>query len=221
MSRLEELRKANPHLTIYSVYDEAFKPFGCVVNYDTAKVCEIVNANSPMPEEGVRYVPWLDALDQSEEAVKMTQLLAGQLDEEWGLCWGYNDAMNGLEWHTCNEFNVGVTDLVLFLGLRGDIDAEGRLDANKVKAFYLPQGTMIEVFSHSLHLAPAMIDKNGFRCVVGLARGTNTKPNDDELKTPNMTAKNKWMIFHEDNPHFAGKDVKGIYGENWHLNQID
>ena len=220
MSRLEELQKKNPQIRIYSVHDEEFLRYGRVVPVDTAEMCEMVLRTTEMPEKGSRYVTFLESIDTMPKADEYRALLCGQLDEQWGLCWGHNSFMNALEWHTCNEFNIGVTDLVLLLAKRGDL-RDGRLDAAKVKAFYLPKGDMVEVFSDSLHFAPCEVSKDGFSCVVGLQRGTNEAVDPDLPKDPLVTAKNKWLICHESlTGMIEGGVVPGIFGENWEIHTI-
>lgn len=222
MSRLEELRKKNPHIAIYSVLDDEFKPYGAVIDADVAAISEMTKKAAPMPEQGSRYVTALKEIDEMPEAQEYRELYCGQMDEQWGLCWGHNSFMNGLEWHTCDEFNIGVSDLVLLLAKRGDLDKDGRLDANLVKAFYVPEGVMIQVYSDSMHLAPCEVSKDGFWCIVGLQRGTNERLDPDMKHEPKCIAKNKWLIAHEDNKGMVERGLfAGIYGENWEIKTID
>jgi len=215
MSRFEEMKKANAQLPFYSVLDPEFAKYGRVITENETAMCELVKKNIPMPEAGSSYVTFTDVLDQSDVAKEYNDLYCGQLDEQWGLCWGHNSLMNALEWHTCNEFNIGVTDMVLLLAKRADME-DGKLDAKKVVAFYLPAGCMIEVFSDSLHYCPCEVDANGFYCVVGLQRGTNEAVDETRPHDPILTAANKWLI-----PH-ADMDAKNplIFGENWKVNTL-
>ena len=218
MSRLEKLQAANPQLKIYSVLDEEFLRYGRVIDIDTEEFPKLVLDNVVLPAEGCEYVTDLPVIDKSEKAQEYNQLVCGQLDEQWGLCWGHNDAMNALEWHTCNEFNIGVTDLILLLAKRGDLDKNNRLDADKVKAFYLPKAVMVEVYSDSLHYAPCEVDKNGFYCVVGLQRGTNFTPDPSKKMDKILGGTNKWLIFHDPT---GEKESDCIFGENWKVNPIE
>ena len=222
MSRLEELQKKNPQIRIYSVLEDEFRPYGAVIDADVQAMSEMTKKACPIPEEGSRYMTAIPEIDEMPEAEIYNQLYCGQLDEQWGCCWGHNSFLNALEWHTCNEFNIGVSDLVLLLAKRCDIDKEGRLDAEKVKAFYLPEGVMIEVYSDTLHFAPCEVSKDGFWCVVGLQRGTNEKIDPEMKKDRLLTAKNKWLIAHEGNTRMVENGAfPGIYGENWKINTID
>ena len=144
----------------------------------------------------------------------------GGLDEQIGLCWGHSNQLNALEWHTCNEFNIAVRELVLLLAKREDLDEDGRLNADKVQAFYLAQGEMIEVYSDTLHFCPCEVTGSGFSCIVGLQRGTNL-PIAPEQKVNKLWAANKWLLGHEANTGLIERGAfPGIYGENWKINPI-
>lgn len=218
MDKLTALQKANPQIKIYSVGDEAFKAYGRVIKEDTATFCAAAESAVEFPAEGSRYqasVPELEAV-----ASKLREEYCGQLDEQVGLCWGHSNQLNALEWHTCNEFNVAVRELVLLLAKRSDMDGNNRLDANKIKAFYLAQGEMVEVYSDTLHFCPCEVTKSGFSCVVGLQRGTNL-PLEDR-KQGILWAKNKWLLAHEDNTSLVARGAfPGIYGANWIINPVD
>lgn len=222
MDKLEKLRIANPQLHIYSVNDPEFAPYGAVIKADTAGICAKTEAAAEFPAEGSKYVPALEAIDVSPEADTIREINCGMLDEQIGLCWGHSNTLNALEWHTCNEFNIGVRSLVLLLAKRSDMDADGRLDSAKVKAFYLAKGEMIEVYSDTLHFCPCEVSREtGFSCIVGLQRGTNLPLTEAERKGT-LWAKNKWLIAHEANTGLVARGAfAGIYGENWKINPID
>ena len=67
-------------------------------------------------EGEMREIP-LDSpeLDEIPAAAKLRETHCGGLDEQIGLCWGHSNQLNALEWHTCNEFNIAVRELVLLL----------------------------------------------------------------------------------------------------------
>ncbi len=222
MDKLEELRKVNPQIEICSVNDPEFRRYGRVITADTKSICEKTEAAAEFPAEGSKYVPSLEAIDVSPEADVIREVYCGGLDEQIGLCWGHSDTLNALEWHTCNEFNIAVRELVLLLAKRDDIDADGRLDSSRVRAFYLAQGEMIEVYSDTLHFCPCEVSrKTGFSCIVGLQRGTNLPLTEDQRKDK-LWARNKWLIAHEQNTGLVARGAfSGIYGENWKINPID
>ena len=74
-------------------------------------------------------------------------------------------------------------------------------DTSRVEAFFVPAGTVVEMYGTTLHYAPCNDGEEGFKCIVILPKGTNTeidfalpKSGEDAL----MTAKNKWLIAHEE-----------------------
>ena len=210
---LEALQKANPHIQIHSVHEAVFASYGRFIEEDTTEICAAAE-KLPFPEEGSRYMAAEDSLEATEFAKRLREEYCGQLDEQVGICYGHSNRLNALEWHTCNEFNVAVRPLVLLLAKRGDMDEKGRLDAAKVKAFYLAQGEMIEVYSDTLHFCPCEVTTDGFSSIVGLQRDTNLPLQDRKQEL--LWARNKWLIAHEDNaPLVARGAVPGIYGENW------
>ncbi len=219
MDRLEKLRQANPHILIHSIHEPAFRHYGRVIDWDTAGFCAAAET-LPFPETGSRYVAATPELDEIPEAARLREVLCGGLDEQVGLCWGHSNRLGALEWHTCNEFNVAVRELVLLLAKREDLDGDGRLDAAKVRAFYLAQGEMIEVYSDTLHFCPCEVTKAGFSCIVGLQRGTNL-PIAPERKVDKLWAANKWLIGHEANGSLIERGAfPGIYGENWEIHPV-
>lgn len=219
MDKLALLQNANPHITIHSVHAPEFRRYGRVIPANTTAFCAAAE-KLPFPEEGSKYMAAVPELDELPESDWLRQTLCGGLDEQIGLCWGHSHQLNALEWHTCNEFNIAVRELVLLLAKREDLDEDGRLNANKVEAFYLAQGEMIEVYSDTLHFCPCEVTKDGFSCVVGLQRGTNL-PIEEDQKKDCLWAANKWLLGHADNgPLIARGAFPGIYGENWVIHPI-
>ena len=220
MNRLEELRALNPQIHIYSVEDPEFLRYGRVIDEDTTEMCEMVKKSVEMPETGGRYLAALEPIDTMDKAEEYRRKYVAQMDEQWGLVWGKNSTMNALEWHTCNEFNIGVTDLVLILAKRCDM-VNNTLDSSLVKAFYVPEGVMIEVYSDTMHFTPCRAGEEGFMSVVGLQRGTTLPLDEDPEKSPLMMSRNKWMICHEESEvQRARGAVPGIYGVNWEITPI-
>lgn len=217
---LRKLQQANPHNRIRSVSEPVFRRYGRVIREDTAALCAAAET-LPFPAEGSRYVASTPELDEHPDAARLRQTHCGGLDEQLGLCWGHSHRLNALEWHTCNEFNIAVRELVLLLAKREDLDEDGRLNAQKVAAFYLAPGEMIEVYADTLHFCPCEVTENGFSCIVGLQRGTNL-PIAPEQKKDKLWAANKWLLSHEENEDLITRGAfPGIYGENWTIHTID
>lgn len=124
--------------------------------------------------------------------------------------------MNATEWHTSSEINIAVTPLVLILGHIWDI-GDGKIDSSKFKAFYLPKGTVVEVYATSLHFCPCEVSKKGFGCVVALPKDTNTNL-EVEPQDKLLFRKNKWIIAHCENEALINRGVvAGITGTNYEI----
>ena len=74
-------------------------------------------------------------------------------------------------------------------------------DTSKIGAFLVPAGTGIGVYATTLHYAPCHVNGGGFQCVVATSRKELTQTLLSRLRRREdslMTAKNKWLIAHED-----------------------
>ena len=142
--------------------------------------------------------------------------LYGQLPIQVGYCNGHNKKMNAMEYHRTSEINVASTDLVLILGRQQDVEADDTYDTAKAEAFFVPAGTVIEVYATTLHYAPCHTQDGGFRCVVILPKGTNTdmEPVENVFSEDRLLfAKNKWLIGHEEGGLPENAFI-GLKGEN-------
>lgn len=211
---LEKLKKLNPQMNFFSVFDKEFNEYGRIIELDSKDIIDAAK-NIPMPESGSKYEATTAAFEELPVAKTITEEYFGQLDAQIGYCWGYSNRLNALEWHTSSEINIAVTDLVLILGRRQDLK-DGKMCSSETKAFYVPQGTSIEVYGDTLHFCPCMVSDKGFGSVVALPRGTNTPLENREQKL--LWAKNKWLISHNDNAALIGRGaVAGISGENFEV----
>lgn len=218
MSKLETLRKLNPNLPFFSVEDPEFRPFGRVIDFDAASLIETCEKEIPMPDGTCEYVTDAPALEALPAFQKVKDSLRGEGSCQIGLCWGYNQMLNCLEYHRSSEHNIAATDMVLLLAAQQDME-DGVLPAGKVKAFYCPKGTTIEVYATTLHYAPCQVDENGFRSIVVLPRGTNkdlTQPRPTEGDGRLLWAADKWLIAHDDmTDMIANGAFPGLKGENF------
>ena len=203
-------------MTIYSVFDPEFNEFGKVLEgYDTAELIEAMN-KVEMPAEGVAYEPWIDSLEACGIFKELGDNAFGGMPVELGMCWGYNKALNCLEYHRNSEINIGATDFVLLLAKQEKI-ISGELDTSDVVAFEAPAGAVVEVYATSLHYAPCMVSDDGFRVAVVLPKGTNTdldKAAEKNLEDKMLWARNKWLIAHPDAAEAGQGAYVGLIGEN-------
>ena len=201
-------------MRIQNVADDAFRRYGKVLEgYDFTELLKEMK-HTPVPED-VTYVPSVEEMEALPVAKELQNKGYGGLPIEIGYCNGHNKKLNGLEYHRSSEINVAVTDLVLLIGHQQDVEKDFTYDTSKVEAFLVPAGTAIEVYATTLHYAPCHVNESGFQCVVVLPKGTNTeltfeKAAEGEYKL--LTAKNKWLICHEE-AAIEGA-FNGLKGEN-------
>lgn len=201
-------------MKIQSVADLSFVKYGKVLKgYDFSGLIREMK-HTPVPED-VIYVPSAEELEALDVSRELQNKAYGGLPIQIGYCNGHNKRLNAVEYHRNSEINVAVTDLVLLIGCQQDLEADFTYDTSKIEAFLVPAGTAVEVYATTLHYAPCHVNESGFQCVVVLPLGTNTEltfQTADEGEDRLMTAKNKWLIAHED----AGIEgvFNGLRGEN-------
>ena len=108
--------------------------------------------------------------------------------------------------------------MILLVGMEQDVKEDYTYDTSQIEAFFVPAGTVVEMYATTLHYAPCMTAETGFRAVVVLPAGTNTEldfPVGESGEERLITAKNKWLIAHEE----AGIEGAfcGLKGENIEL----
>lgn len=205
-------------MTIYSVYDKEFKPFGQVVTGLDEAVAEICAAleKTPLPE-GVGYLPSEPLLQELPAAVEISEHCFGGLPVQMGWCNGRNTRLNCLEYHKTSEFNLGTEDFILLLGEQKEIK-NGFFDTAGVKAFRVPAGVLVEVYATSLHYAPCHTDpQKGYRVLIALPWGTNTEKPELSAKNAEdefMTAAGKWLLAHPDSDEAKNGAKVGLRGVN-------
>ena len=201
-------------MEIFSVSDEKFRKYGKVWNgMECAKIIKEME-HTPLPED-VIYVPSVEEMENLSEAEQFKNRVYGGLPIQIGYCNGNNHKLNALEYHRNSEINIAVTNMILLVGWLPDVADNHTYDTSKVEAFFVPSGTVVEMYETTLHYAPCNDGEQGFKCVVILPKGTNTEIDfslSSEDEDVLMTAKNKWLIAHED-AAIEGA-FNGLRGEN-------
>jgi len=203
-------------MQILSVYDEAFRPYGRVVEgYPVEGILKAL-AETPCPD-AVVYEPRIEALHQAENAEEIGTALYGGMPFQLGYCNGHNTKLNCLEWHRDSEFNLGTEDFILLIAKQEEI-IDGKLDVSKVKAFKAPAGVLVECYATTLHYAPCQASKDkGFRVLIALPLNTNTDYRpvcDANVMDKMLWARNKWLLAHPDTSEAAQGAWVGLVGEN-------
>lgn len=213
---IDEIRKNNKNLKIYSINDKEFSEYGRVLKKDFSSLISTAEA-LPIKNDGVMYSPSVDMLEDDKVFEKIENEYFGQMPTQVGICLGQNSLLNALEWHTASEINVAVTPIILMLGRRQDIK-DNKYNSENVKMFFLDKGEAVEIYATTLHYTPCQVKSSGFSCIVALPKGTNTML-VNASNNPLLRAKNKWLIAHENNEkQIANGAVAGIFGENYKIN---
>lgn len=205
-------------MEIHHVSDAAFRPYGTVLcGYSFSQLIKSTNEISNMPADGTLYVASDERLETLLEAKALSLRGFGGLKVQIGYCNGVNTKLNALEYHRSSELDVACDDLILLLALQREIENGGLL-TEKVKAFFVPAGTGVELYATTLHFAPCCAHKGkGFRMICALPAGTNGKKptelrlgGDDAL----LFGANKWLLAHPDSPEAKMGAYVGLRGEN-------
>ena len=201
---------------IHSVYEDAFRPYGEVVEgYDLSELlCAM--GQTPCPEE-VAYVASDPRLEALPSASLFSGSLYGGMPVQLGWCNGYNTRLNCLEYHRDSEFDLAASDLILLLARLDQMEA-GKLDTARVEAFFCPKGTLMNLYATTLHFAPCSARYDaGFRMLVALPRGTNRPRPALEGRGPEderLWGCNKWMLDHPQSEEAAQGAYVGLVGPN-------
>ena len=203
-------------MQILSVFDEAFRPYGRVV--EGYPVEGILKALAETPcTDAVVYEPRIEALHQAENAEEIGTALFGGMPFQLGFCNGVNTKLNCLEWHRDSEFNLGTEDFILLIAKQEEI-IDGKLDTAKVKAFKAPAGVLVECYATTLHYAPCSAKLGqSFRVLIGLPLNTNTDYRSEggaNLMDSMLWARNKWLIAHPESSEAGQGAYVGLVGEN-------
>lgn len=220
---LDRLRENNKELSFYNVFDDQFNKFGRVLeNHPSNEAINYLEKHTSIPATGNHYVAHDIEFEKALKTVKPYQDTFGQIPLEYGYVNGHNEMLNSLEYHKSSEINVAVTSFVLMVGLVEDIK-DNTYDTNQVTAFYVPKGTVIEIYPKTLHFSPCQISDLGFKCGVILPYSTNmnfiknelTKQNEDRL----LFKTNKWLLCHQEHQKFVelGAHI-GLHGTNYKIN---
>lgn len=204
-------------MTILSVYDEAFRPYGRVVEGYPVEGILAALAQTPCTDVVV-YEPRIEALHQAENAQEIGEALYGGMPFQFGFCNGVNTKLNCLEFHRDSEFNLGTEDFILLVAKQGDI-VDGVLDTSKVVAFKAPKGVLVECYATTLHYAPCSARAGqGFRVLIALPDKTNTDYEGVRKGVNAMDkmlwARNKWLLAHPESSEAAQGAVVALTGVN-------
>jgi hypothetical protein len=218
---LQKLNQKNHSFSIKHVTSESFSKYGRILNSSLYQGAFEYLEGTRIPSEGNFYI----AHDQEfADYVNDKSIYAdvfGYMPIQFGYVNGNNSYLNALEYHKSSEINVIHTTLVLLLGKVEDIN-NNEYDSALLEAFYIPENTVVEIYSSTLHFSPCKVTDSGFKCGVILPYGTNMdfvkashlNSNEDYL----LFKTNKWLLAHPDNDALIQKGAyKGIKGTNFQV----
>ena len=210
-------------MKIYSVNDEQFKEYGCVLDgYDYSEMFRNL-ADIDLPADGITYIASIKELENCAAAKEMEIRGFGGFPVQLGGVVGNNRTMNCLEYHKSSEYNIAMDDIILILGREQDI-VDGKYNSSQCKAFLVPAGVGVELYGTTLHYAPFNVNDGGYRIICVLPRGTNAEkidftPKNSEDKM--CLGVNKWLMAHKDAPEVKDGAYVGIIGKNIKLEDLE
>ena len=210
-------------MNILPVSHPSFQNYGQVLTgYDLGALLDTLEAVTPLPE-GVSYVPEQPELMALPAAQELSVGAYGGMPIQLGWCNGHNTKLNCLEYHRDSELNLGTRDFILLLAKREEME-NGRLHTEKVAAYYVPAGVLVEVYATTLHYAPCSAKAGeGFKVLIVLPKGTNgPKPSvtvrNEEDKC--LAACNKWLLAHAESAEAKGGAPVLLDGVNVDIGEL-
>ena len=209
---INELRAKNPDLDIQCVCAPTFAQYGRVMPASaglTALTSFLKDNTSINP--GCAYVGSYADVEALPEFADVAYELFGGIPAQLGYCNGTVHGLEALEYHRNSEFLLAATDLALILGDQSDLQ-NNYLHTAMLEVFYVPAGTVVEMFGTTLHYAPSAVSSKGFCAGIFLPRGTNEDLPAGKA-TADFRAVNKWLLAHCDNKELVDSGVcAGLYG---------
>lgn len=211
-------------MKLQKITNAGFSRYGRLLEKLSSDSIRNAAGQQAMPQAGVAYERSIDILEKTEDFALIGQRYGGSQPLQAGLCWGYNIELNGLEYHRASELLIAVTDLILMLGDRRDMQA-GRYDTSKIEAFLVPAGIAVELYATTMHYAPCQTTADGFMAVIILPAATNAPLTAQQLDSARecrddwenqlLFAVDKWLSAHPDSEDARVNGAfPGLIGKN-------
>lgn len=210
-------------MLLHSVDDTRFLKYGRVLRCEGITECLKRLSSLKVPAQGVIYVPSEASFEAAPLCEHLERAAFGAINIQFGYCIGHKYQLNALEYHRTSEINLMATDVVLLLGTREKLSDDFCYCTDDIEGFYVPAGTLLEIYSNTLHYSPLSVNENGFCIAVILPRGTNTPlPTlaEEGGEAALLTEKNKWLIAHPE-AEFPFSAYRGLIGRNLSINDIE
>ncbi len=215
----ETLKRKNESLELYAISHESFKAYGNILDSKHfLEYFKYLDQYTSIPEKDNIYVAHDNDILKNMKDDDSLNRIFGFFQFQTGYVNGHNTKLNALEYHKSSEVIVALTPVVLLLGLHEDIKNQS-YDTKSIKAFYIPEYTVIELHPRVLHFSPCKTMNSGFKCGIVLPMGTNTefiKLDDVETEEDLYLFKtNKWLLVHKEHQKMIDLGAYvGIIGKN-------
>ncbi len=196
-------------MEIKKVTDKAFQKYGAVIEGMDFSELLAWGKTTPAPDSVV-YEPSVKEAEALQACEDISRQIYGEMPIQIGYCNGKNHRNDTLEYHRGEELDIAVTDLIVVLGSRKDMDSLTSFDLSHAEAFLVPAGTAVMLYSDTLHYSPCSVGDGIFQCIIVLPQGTNypsekeniQKTEEDKL----LCMKNKWVLTHPESgePYYPG-----------------
>ena len=215
---MKKLNELNPDIDMLSIDDTSFFRYGRV-HHDTP-VDALLASLDAIAGNGAgvqRSVNGQIGAGPAELAATLREVF-GSTELQVETVQGKNRRLDALEYHKCVEVVAAGTDMVVLMGLVCDIAwPAGTFDVSRTRAFYVPRGTVYEIFPWCLHGTPIHVHAAmGFRCVVIQPKGAHapmdfTPEPGGEGKL--MQGRNTWLMAYAEVPGPSGTAThRGLKG---------
>jgi hypothetical protein len=213
LKQLLQLKKNHPEYPVFGIGEDEFKRYGRPL--DSGAWRELVNRTGKLirADEDPAYLPSCPELEDGSGGSQPAAAVFGSDDVQIGVCRGFNNSLNGMEWHDCPEIIVACTPLVLILGHKDDISG-GKWSSDGARLCFMDSGEAVEIHPGTLHFAPSRLGAEPFLSIIVLPRGVNGELPSGTVREAFLWKARKWLIAHPDSPQGAAGAVTGITGKN-------
>lgn len=225
MDAYEKMCEINSEYKIRKISDPDFRKYGVVwEEFDIGELRKFAEENISVDPEGNFYTPSDPKLERLPLMKKISDEVYAGMPVEAGECTGQTRNFTAVEYHQGSEVNIALTDVVMVLAHRAVLEEKGSINPREdAELFFVPAGTVFEMYSDTLHYSPIKVHSTGFSVIVILPEGSN-QPLPGEFRAGNkrIVKKNKFQLVHA-----CRKDkietgaVIGVTGELIELKQIE
>ena len=207
---LERIQELNNKYKIQEISNKTFCQYGKVIINDVKDILSYGDVHITPCKSGNIFNASVQNVEDLVSIQAIAKKVYGYSEVQAGTCTGQNTALTGIEYHQGSETIIAITDFVLIVGRLQDMQGN-YYDASLCECFYVPRGTIVECYSTTLHYTPCKVDKDGFKTIVILLKGTG---DTIEKVEGILKKKNKWFICHPSNTNkIEAGDFPGLLGE--------